>query len=117
MTRRRKKQPVGWMGVVEGPGPGTSLGKGRWRVIDSTGQWIAAGFTTRALALRWIDGFDLMRAGYRIEDEKWIFAHWYPALPARLAPKPRASTEARKASVPITETKTKVRRPLETAAS
>jgi hypothetical protein len=108
MRRRPKKQPVGWMGPSEGRGSGTSLGKGHWRVIDSTGQSIAAGFTSRAYALRWIDGFHLLRAGYCPDDEQWILAHWYPALPARLAPKRRASTESSKASVltpEVTETK------------
>ena len=103
MTRRPKKQPIGWMGPSEGRGPGTSLGKGHWRVIDSTGQSIAAGFTSRAYALRWIDGFHLLRAGYCPDDEQWILAHWYPALPARLDPKPRASTVSSKANVLTTE--------------
>jgi hypothetical protein len=67
--RRRKKEPIGWIGPAKGSGPGTSLGKGRWRVIDSTGQWIAAGFTTQAYALRWIDGFHLMRGGFRLSDD------------------------------------------------
>jgi hypothetical protein len=98
---RRKKLPVGWIGPAKGEGPGTSLGKGRWRVIDSTGQWIAAGFETRAHALHWIDGFHLMQAGHRLSgpDEKWIFAHWYRALPARPVPKPEPSTETGNASV------------------
>jgi hypothetical protein len=117
--KRTKKEPIGWIGPVKAKGSGTSLGKGRWRVIDATGQWIASGFTTRAYALRWIDGFKLMRAGYHPEDEKWIFSHWYPARPVRRAPKPRASIETRKANVLTTkETEvTKAQRPLETAAT
>jgi hypothetical protein len=103
--RRAKREPVGWLGAVEGKGPGASLGKGRWRVIDSQGNLIASGFTTRALALRWIDGFNLIRAGYPIDDRKWHFSHWYPAQPARLDPEPRAPTESSDASVLIpTET-------------
>jgi len=69
---RLKKQPIGWIGPSEAK-------KGRWRVIDSTGQLIAAGFTTRAYALRWIDGFNLLQAGLQLEDNdsKWIRRHWY----------------------------------------
>jgi hypothetical protein len=116
--KRTKKEPIGWISPVKAKGSGTSLGKGRWRVIDSTGQWIASGFATCAYALRWIDGFKLMRAGYHPEDEQWIFLHWYPARPVRRAPKPRASIETRKANVLTTkETEvTKAQRPLETAA-
>ena len=101
--KRRKKEPVGCIGPSKGRGPGTSLGKGRWRVIDSTGQWIAAGFTSQAYTLRWIDGFYLLQAGHSLspDDHRWIFLHWYPARPARLDPKPRASTESSKTSVLI----------------
>jgi hypothetical protein len=103
--RRSKKEPVGWIGPVKGKGSGTSLGKGRWRVIDSTGQWIAAGFTTRAYALRWIDSFHLTWAGHRLNnhDRKWLLLHWYPARPVRLDPKTRASTESSDANVLNTE--------------
>jgi hypothetical protein len=74
---RLKKQPIGWIGPSEGKSSGTSLGKGRWRVIDSTGQWIASGFTTRAYALRWIDSFNLLQAGHQLNDDdfKWLFLH------------------------------------------
>jgi hypothetical protein len=119
--RRRKKEPVAWMGPTKSRGPGTSLGKGRWRVIDSTGQWIAAGFTTQAYALRWIDSFHLMRRGFQLSDDdhEWLPSHWYPALPARLAPETRAPTETSNANVlNPEETETEgVRRPLQTAAA
>src|SRR5262249_56128821 len=75
-----KREPIGWMG------PSGQVS--HWRVIDSRGQRIASGFTTRALALRWIDGLNLLRAGYQISDDdhEWIFSHWHSALPARQAP-------------------------------
>src|SRR5262245_1184012 len=75
-----KREPIGWMGP--------SGQKSHWRVIDSRGQRIASGFTTRALALRWIDGLNLLRAGYQISDDdhEWIFSHWHSALPARQDP-------------------------------
>src|SRR5262245_9353127 len=94
--KRRKKEPVGCIGPSKGRGPGTSLGKGRWRVIDSTGQWIAAGFTSQAYTLRWIDGFYLLQAGHSLSpgDHRWIFLHWYPARPARLDPEIHAPTES-----------------------
>jgi len=103
--KRRKKQPVGCIGPSKGRGPGTSLGKGRWRVIDSQGNWIASGFTTQAYALRWIDGFRLLRGGHQLsaDDHKWLLLHWYRARPARLDPKPRASTESSKTTVLIPE--------------
>jgi hypothetical protein len=115
--KRRKKEPVGWIGPSKAKGRGTSLGKGHWRVIDSTGQWIAAGFTTRAYALRWIDGFNLMRAGHHLndQDQKWLFSHWYPALPARLDPDTRAPTESSDLSVVLKKLK-QVWRPLDIAA-
>jgi len=102
---RRKKELVGWMGPCKAKGRGTSLGKGHWRVIDSTGQVIAAGFTSQAYALRWIDGFHLLRGGHQLSDGdlKWTFSHWYRARPARLDPKPRASTESSKTNVLIPE--------------
>lgn len=116
--KRAKKEPVGWIGPAKGRGSGTSLGKGRWRVIDSTGQWIASGFTTQAYALRWIDSFNLLQEGYELNDEdrNWLFLHWYYA--------PRQRKRTRSPSVPIESDKTVVRievqteaqRPLETAA-
>ena len=103
--KRRKKEPVGCIGPSKGRGPGTSLGKGGWRVTDSTGQWIAAGFTSQAYALRWIDGFNLMRAGSQLSDDdlRWIYLHWYLARPERLDPKPRAPTESSKTNVPTSK--------------
>ncbi|HMF22515.1 MAG TPA: hypothetical protein VKG24_10360 [Pseudolabrys sp.] len=121
MTQRRpKKEPVGWMGPSKAKGRGTSLGKGRWRVIDSTGQWIASGFTTRAYALRWIDSFHLMRGGFELNDHdhKWLLAHWYPVRPARpvrLDPEASAPTESGDLSVLLKRLK-EVWRPLGTAA-
>jgi hypothetical protein len=103
--RRAKREPVGWLGAVEGKGPGASLGKGRWRVIDSQGNWIASGFTTRALTLRWIDGFNLLRAEYRLseDDHKWLLLHWYPARqPKRPDPEPQAPTESGEADALVT---------------
>src|SRR5262245_39883113 len=103
--KRRKRQPVGWIGPSIGRGPGTSLGKGQWRVIDSTGQWIASGFTTRAYALRWIDGFNLLQVGQQLsdDDQKWIFAHWY-AHQRKRTRKP-IPTESGKAVLTTTQTK------------
>jgi hypothetical protein len=104
--KRRKKEPVGCIGPSKGRGPGTSLGKGHWRVIDSTGQWIAAGFTTRTYALRWIDSFNLMRGGFQLnhQDHEWLLSHWYPARrPVRLDPETRAPTESSKTNVLIPE--------------
>jgi hypothetical protein len=68
---RPKKQPVGWMGAVPAPQ------RGKWLVVDSTGSRIAGlggGFETRALARRWIDGYCLEQAGYRLapDDHKEI---------------------------------------------
>jgi len=102
--KRRKKEPVGCIGPSKGRGPGTSLAKGRWRVIDSTGQWIASGFTTRASALRWIDSFHLLRGGFQLNDHdhKWLLSHWYPVRPAppvRLDPETLAPTESSGLSV------------------
>jgi hypothetical protein len=115
--KRRKKEPVGCIGPSKGRGPGTSLGKGGWRVIDSTGQWIAAGFTSQAYALRWIDGFNLMRAGSQLSDDdlKWIYLHWYPARPVRLDPETRAPTESSDLAVLLKKLK-EVWRPPDTAA-
>src|SRR5262249_50960228 len=83
-----KREPIGWMGP--------SGQKSYWRVIDSRGQRIASGFTTRALALRWIDGLNLLRAGYQISDDdhEWIF--FALALGTTSAPGPglHASTES-----------------------
>src|SRR5262249_43314301 len=83
-----KREPIGWMGP--------SGQKSHSRVIDSRGQRIASGFTTRAFALRWIDGLNLLRAGYQISDDdhEWIFSHWHSALPARQDPGLHASTES-----------------------
>ena len=82
---KRKKEPVGWIGPCKAEGRGTSLGKGHWRVIDSTGDWIASGFNTCAYGLRWIDSFNLMRAGHHLNDQdhNWLLSHWYPVRPAR----------------------------------
>ena len=115
--KRRKKEPVGCIGPSKGRGPGNSLGKGHWRVIDSTGHWIASGFTTRAYALRWIDSFNLMRAGHHHNDQdyKWLLSHWYPARPARLDPETRAPTESSDLNVLLKKLK-EVWRPPETAA-
>ena len=115
--KRRKKEPVGCIGPSKAKGRGTSLGKGHWRVIDSTGQMIAAGFTSRAYALRWIDSFNLMRAGHHLNDQdhKWLLSHWYRARPVPLDPEPRAPTESSDLTVLLKKLK-EVWRPLETAA-
>ena|SRR5215470_633045 len=119
--KRRKKEPVGCIGPSKGRGPGTSLGKGHWRVIDSTGDWIASGFNTRAYALRWIDSFNLMRGGFELNDpdHKWLLSHWYPvrrpAPPVRLDPGTHAPTESSDLSVLLKRLK-EVWRPLDTAA-
>jgi len=90
-----KREPVEWMGPTHGSRH-TSRGKGQWQVIDSCGHRIASGFETRAYALRWIDGFNLMRAGHQLSDDdhKWIFSHWHSALPARQDPEVHAPTES-----------------------
>src|SRR5262245_31245367 len=119
---KRKKEPVGWMGPCKAKGRGTSLGKGHWRTIDSTGDWIASGFITRAYALRWIDSFNLIRAGHHLSDQdhKWLLSHWYsvrrPARPVRLDPETtHAPTESRDLTVLLKRLK-EVWRPLDTAA-
>src|SRR5262245_66338170 len=95
----------------------SNLGKGGWRVIDSTGQWIAAGFTSQAYALRWIDGFNLMRTGSQLSDDdlKWIYLHWYPARPVRLDPETRAPTEYSDLAVLVKNVKEGLR-PADTSA-
>src|SRR5262245_21861155 len=60
-----KRQPIGWLGPSKGST--MSRGKASWRVIDSRGQVIASGFADRAFALRWIDSFNLMQAGYALK--------------------------------------------------
>src|SRR5262245_40663784 len=103
--KRPKKEPIGWIGPAKATGRGTSLGKGRWRVIDSTGQWIASGFTTRAYALRWIDSFNLIQAGHDLskDDHRWLLLHWYPARQRTRTRSPSAPTESGKTTVLITK--------------
>jgi hypothetical protein len=80
----KRRQPVGWMGPASGSGL-TSRGKGRWDVIDSQGTRIAAGFDTREKANRWIDSFNLLQAGYQLNDHdhEWFSWHWLSWLPKR----------------------------------
>jgi hypothetical protein len=82
-----KRQPIGWLGPSKGPS--TSRGKASWRVI-ARGQVIASGFADRAYALRWIDSFNLMQAGYALNDRdrRQFLSHWRSRSPAR---RPRQS--------------------------
>src|SRR5262249_54753455 len=75
-----KREPVGWMGPSRGKGS-----PAKWRVIDSRGYWIASGFLRQADALRWIDSFNLVRAGYRLNDHdhRSLLSHWHSIQPVR----------------------------------
>jgi hypothetical protein len=102
---RAKKEPVGWIGPSMGSGPGTSLGEGRWRVIDSQRNSIASGFTTQAYANRWIDSFNLLRAGHRLNDHdrKWLLLHWYYERKQTRSAPPTESSSASAASKPTAD--------------
>lgn len=78
-----KRLPLGWRGP--------SKDMRNWRVIDSQGHRIAIGFATRAYALRWMDSFDLIQAGYRLNehDREWFLSYWLSLASARPARRAR----------------------------